>query len=166
MKNLLLIFSCLLLVFLFPMEKLEGVNCGAKEMVDNEMNLGAGNSGNSNHSVCDAELSSDVLYCAEGDVDVVYDDDVITLLNTYNSPNDDVIPTCLNQWGRQLRILTSRLQFRYLSITLQVKRLTHLMSIYLTTLINHISQSYSTLKQPCWQYASDCYVFAFRQIII
>lgn len=152
MKNLLLIMTCLLFVFLYPAEKLGGEGYADKNRVNSEMNT-PGNDSFAEEIGQDAE-------------DMLYDENAINLLATYNSPNDDVIPTRLNRWSGQLRVLTSRLQWRCHSITVEVKRLTHLLSIYLTTLINHTSQSYSTLKQLCWQYAVDCYVFAFRQIII
>ena len=98
--------------------------------------------------------------------DKLYDDDILTLLITYDTENDDVLPFRVNSWSRQLRVLTSRIQLRSQHYVLLVKKLTRLLSVHLTTLLNHISQFYSSIHSLCWQYAADCYVFALRQIII
>ena len=114
-------------------------------------------------------LSSDKTQMDSHDeevADILYDDDAVTLLTTFNCQNDDVVPCRLNRLGRQLRVMTSKVLFKFHSMVLLVKKLALLLSVHLTTLINHISQFYSTLKLVCWQYAADCYVFAFRQIII
>ena len=100
------------------------------------------------------------------DNEVVYDDDAITLLTTYHCQNDNGVPCRLNRWGRQLRVMSARMQIQWLSHVSLVKKITHLLSVYLTTLIHRISQFYSTLKPVCWQYSADCYVFAIRQILI
>ena len=98
--------------------------------------------------------------------DVLYDDDAVTLLSTFSFQHDDGIPSRFNNGGRQLRVLNARVQLRSHALTTLVKRLTLLLSVHLTTLINHISQFYSSVKLLCWHHAADCYVFAFRQIII
>ena len=143
MRILLFIFSCVLLMHLFPVEKWDAIACAAQTS-ENTM----------------AELKSDDAS------DILYDEDTRTLLSTILNQSDDVIPSRLNQWEVQLRVLSSRLQHRSHRIVLMVKRFILCMSDYLTTLINHITQFYSTLKLFGWQYAADCYVFAFRQIII
>lgn len=141
MKSFFLIFSCLILILLCPVDKLDKADCA---------NL----SGDDVEAVCDAQE------------DILYDDDAITLLTTYDCQHDDVIPMRLNRWGRQLRVMTSRIQLQCNSHISMVKKITRLLSAYLTTLVHHNSQSYSTLKPLCWQYSVDYYVFAYRQIII
>lgn len=79
---------------------------------------------------------------------------------------DDVVPCRQNRLAQRLRTMSWRIQFRILNERLVVKRITSLLSVYYSILVNHISQSYSTLKLLCWQYSVDCYVFAFRQILI
>ena len=150
MRGLVLIISSLLLLLLTPMDKWMGEQCA--------VNLSGDCLTEGNSSLRDSQdMHSE---------DVLYDGDVVTLLTTYDCGNDDVVPRRVNQWGQQLRLFVARLQFRCHSLVLQVKKMTRLLSSYLTTLINHISQFYSLLHSLCWQYAVDCYVFAFRQIII
>ena len=142
MRILFLIISCFVLVFLCPVDALDKADRAALA----EECVGTA--------------------CESQDIDVIYDDDAITLLTTYDCQNDDVVPCRLNRWGRQLRVMTSRVQSHCHNRVLLVKKLIRLLSVHLTTLVHHISQSYSTLRTLCWQYAVDCYVFAFRQIII
>ena len=150
MRGLILIISSLLLMLLTPMDKLMGEQYAVNSLENCRVE--------GNNSINDSQvIHSD---------DVLYDGDVVTLLTTYDFGNDDVVPRRVNQWGQQFRLFTTRLQFRYHSLVLQVKKMTRLLANYLTTLINHISQFYSSLHSLCWQYAADCYVFAFRQIII
>ena len=68
--------------------------------------------------------------------------------------------------ARHIRVLSTRIQFRYQASVILLKKFLKTLSNHLTTLINHISLSYTTIKFPSWQYATDCYVFAFRHIII
>lgn len=143
MKGLFLLISCCILMLLSSLERVD--RDASAYLPSDEMQIGSQE---------------------EETADVLYDDDTVTLLTTFNYQNDDVVPCRLNRLGRQLRVMTSRVQFRFHSMVLLVKRLALLLSVHLTTLINHISQSYSTLKLVCWQYAADCYVFAIRQIII
>lgn len=142
MKNLFLVISCLFLTILFHVEEQErtaNVDIQAAEVINTDV---------------------------DQDDYVLYDDDVITLLTTYDCQNDDVVPCRMNQWGRHIRVLISRIQHQNHRTVLIVKRLTHLLSVYLSTLVHHNSQFYSTFKSICWQFPSDCYVYAIRQIII
>ena len=143
MRILLLIFSSILLMHLLPIEKLDVTACAVQASEQSMMEFDNDNSSG-----------------------VVYDEDMQTLLSTISNQADDVASNRLNQWEIQLRILTSRIQYRSHKLILMIKRLILCLSDYLTTLINHITQFYSTLKFIGWQYAADCYVFAFRQIII
>ena len=149
MKGLILVLSCLLLFLLIPMNGLVGDGCTGDSalscLTEGEKVMGDGD-----------DMQTDILY----------NDDVLTLLTTYDCQNDDVVPCRLNRLARQLRVMSSRVQMRCHRYSLMVKKLTTLLSVYFSTLINHIIQSYSTLKLVCWQYSSDCYVFAFRQILI
>ena len=150
MKSFVLIISSLLLMLLAPMDKLVGEDCAAM-LTDG--------------CLTEKYEQTNFVDYVQSD-DILYDQDAVTLLTTYQCGNDDIVPCRINQWGQQLRTFASRLQFRHHSMLLQVKKMTHFLSVYLTTLINHISQYYSSLHSLCWQYAADCYVFAFRQIII
>lgn len=137
MKSLFLLITCTLLMLLASVERMGDSVCSAQTTSINDMQE-----------------------------DMLYDDDEVTLLSTYTCQHDDVVPRRINSWGAQLRVLTSRIQWRCQLAILLVKKLTHLLSAYLTTLINHISQFYSSIHSLCWQYAADCYVFAYRQILI
>lgn len=149
MKGIILIFSCLLLILLIPMKGLVAESC-ASDSVTFHMAEGEG-------------LISDG---SDTQTDILYDDNVLTLLTTYDCQNDDVVPCRLNRLAQQLRVMTSRIQLRLSHHILAVKRVVSLLSAYYSNLLNHISQGYSTLKLLCWQYSVDCYVFAFRQILI
>ena len=142
MKGLFLIISCFMLMLLSPLERVD---------MDAPVRM-------AENSLMGIE--------AEENTDVLYNDDTVTLLTTFSSLSDDVIPCRLNRLGRQLRVMSSRIQIRCNTLISVVKRLALLLSVHLTTLLNHISQFYSSIKPFCWQYAVDCYVFAFRQIII
>ena len=163
MKSLLLVISCLLLVLLTPMDKLESDSCAVR--------LAESCQAEACTPIAAADQASSDMNCEDDSschapTDKLYDDDVLTLLITYDAENDDVVPFRMNSWGHQLRVLTSRIQLRSQHYILLVKKLTRLLSVHLTTLVNHISQFYSSIHSLCWQYAADCYVFAFRQIII
>ena len=114
----------------------------------------------------DAEVCQKMADKSDADTDVLYDGDEMALLDMYQLQNDDLVPFRINQASRQLRILTSRVQCRCHTLLLLVKRLAQQLSHHLSTLVTHFATSYSTLKPLSWQYAADCYVFAFRQIII
>lgn len=149
MKSLVLIISCLLLMLLAPIKQL-GTDAYAVQYVS---------------SMQAEEVNQNPTH-QQTQEDAIYDNDVVTLLSTYDCGNNDFIPCRINQWGQQLRMLTLRFQLRQYSLVLLVKQQTHLLAAHLTTLINHISQFYSSIHSLCWQYAADCYVFAFRQILI
>ena len=155
MKGLILIVSCLLLMLIAPTiylgwtgSAVQSIACCRVESV----------------SAATGSVSDDSSMCS--DSDILYDTNAVTLLSTFDSENDDVIPFRMNSWRYQIRTFSSRLQIRYQAVLLLVKKLIHWQSVYLTTLINHISQYYSSIYLFCWQYAADCYVFALRQIII
>lgn len=150
MRTLGLIISFLLLVSLFPTHQFDWESYVVQSTENNLSNR---------------DYQTDDSYDRQ-QAGVLYDNDELTLLTTYECENDDIIPCRMNQWGQQLRVFASRLQLRFQSIVLQIKRIIHILSVYLTTLINHISQFCSSAYLFCWQYAADCYVFAFRQIII
>ena len=149
MKGLILMLSCLLLILLIPMNGLVGDSCTGDAA--------------SSHLMEEEKVMYDG---GNTQTDLLYNDDVLTLLTTYDCQNDDVVPCRLNRLAHQLRVMSSRVQIRCHRYSLMVKKLTTLLSVYFSTLINHITQSYSTLKLVCWQYSSDCYVFAYRQILI
>ena len=149
MKELILVVFSFLLVLFASMVNMEQNGCAVLS---------------TRYSLSDDTHSKEIV----GDVqpDILYDQDVVTLLTTYSCQNDDVMPCRMNQLVHQLRVFASRLQLRCQLVVLLLKKLTRFLSEYLTTLINHISQFYSSVNLCCWQYAADCYVFAFRQIVI
>ena len=155
MKDLILIVSCLLLMLIAPMNYFGGMS---GDIQSTECCVTEGG------FVDKSDVGDDIL-TQQGSA-VLYDDDAMTLLMTYHAGNDDVAPFRMNTWGHQLRVLSTRLQFRCQSVVLLVKRLIRLLSVHFTTLVHHITQFYSSIHSLCWQHAVDCYVFAFRQIII
>ena len=90
----------------------------------------------------------------------------IVAIKAMSSRTGDIMPHDTYSLARHIRVLTTRVQFRYQNTVILLKKFLKTLSSYLTTLINHISLSYTSIKFPSWQYATDCYVFAFRHIII
>ena len=83
-----------------------------------------------------------------------------------NFRSDLVSAPGANTANWQVRPFHSRQPYRPLPHSHQVRKRTKMLSDHLTTLINHITLNYTTIRIPCWQYASDCYVFAYRHILI
>ena len=66
----------------------------------------------------------------------------------------------------QQRQLSTRSQIRLFSQQLLVRNTLKALSQYLTTLTQHITRTYTTLKIQSRQYSVDNYVYAYRHIIL
>ena len=124
--------------------------------------------------------SPDMNHCADLIMqNVIPDEKESPLLKNASQPQDEVcahIPDnslSIYAWAygkqvgtHQLRHLSSRLQLRQNPHGLHTNKAIQRLLLYLTTLINHITQSFTTLKIVNWQRSSDFYVFAYRHILI
>ena len=66
----------------------------------------------------------------------------------------------------QQRHLSTRSQIRLFSQHLLVRNTLKLLSQHLTTLTQHITRTYTTLKIQSRQYSVDNYIYAYRHIIL
>ena len=81
-------------------------------------------------------------------------------------PDSPMVRCNLSSLALHMRVLSARIQFRCQANQLLVKKLIHALSDFYDVQQNRCSLTYSTLKRTSWQYASDCYVFGIRQILI
>lgn len=105
-------------------------------------------------------------YVQEDSSNQINDENAFDLLSTYDRQSGDFVHYRINSWRQQLRTLNFRIQIRVQRIVQLLKQSIRLLSDCLTTFVLYISQIYTTVKPLCWQRASDCYVFALRQLII
>ena len=88
------------------------------------------------------------------------------LLAEDDRPETPMVRCNLHSMLMHMRVMNSRIQWRSNANVLIAKKLVRTMATMLAMQTNHEAQTFNSLRRTNWQYAADCYVFAFRQILI
>lgn len=141
MRVLLTIISCILLVSFGPREEIQ-------DFFDRITTCELPHSADSDNHFTSKSIDEDVsLWVADGYI--------------YGVLNNELDGLCT-----YLRSLSVRIQFRFQSKILYIRKLSGSLLKHLIVQDNCISPHFSARKLYGWRYAVDCYVFALRHILI
>ena len=143
MRVLLTIISCILLIIFGPKEEIDEI-CARV-------------------TTWELAHSADLYNCLTSES--IHEDGNIALWAVFGC-SCGTLNNELNGLCTFVRYLSVRIQFRFQSKMLYMKKLSGLLLKRLVNQDTCISPHFSTHKIYAWQHAVDCYVFALRHIVI